>query len=456
MRFKKSLVKNAFFPLIHRETMKRLYFYEKSQWWNPTKLRELQEKKIRKMIRYAYNNVPYYRKIFKDINLQPEDIQKREDLAKIPVLTHQDVRQNLDDLTSAEKPKSSLFRCQTTGTTGHPLILYKDKSELGSSKACLYRGWKWCGYQIGEKKALIWGRRLKTSKYASLKKNLKQYLLRSLFIGAWDLSEEKIEFSIKRLLAANPTFLSGYVSAIYLYADFVNRRGSNIKFNLKGVSTTAEPLLGFQRREIAKAFQCDVFDQYGCGEVNSLGFECEEHMGLHVPIERVHIEFLGLKDDSPASEGERGRVVVTCLENYGMPFIRYDTEDLGIKREEFCTCGRKLPLMDQITGRTLDLIKLPNGKVIYPGFFMYVLEELEWIAKYGIIQFQLVQEKLNHIVLKIQSQKQPSQQTLKSFEHFVKKQLEDVAFDIQFVDRIPVSASGKRKYMISEVNPQSS
>jgi len=456
MRLKKSLVKNVFFPLIHRETMKWLHFYEKSQWWNPAKLKKLQEKKIRRMIGYVYNKVPYYRKIFKDANLQPQDIQKREDLVKIPVLTHQDIRQNLDNLTSAEKPKSSLFRCQTTGTTGHPLILYKDESELGSSKACLYRGWKWCGYEIGEKKAHIWGRRLIASKYDNLKENLKRYLLRSIFIGAWDLSEEKIEFSIKRLKSAKPTFLSGYVSAIYLYADFINRGGSRAKFNLRGVSTTAEPLLGYQRRAISKAFRCDVFDQYGCGEINSLGFECEKHMGLHVPIERVHIEFLDLKDDSPVSEGEMGKVIVTCLDNYGMPFIRYDTEDLGIKREEFCTCGRKLPLMDQITGRTFDLIRLPNGKVIYPGFFAYVLEELEWIAEYDIIQFQLIQKKSDHIVLKLQSQKQPSQKSLESFRQFVMKKLEDVVFDIQFVNQIPASASGKRRYMISEVQSQSS
>jgi acyl-coenzyme A synthetase/AMP-(fatty) acid ligase len=112
--------------------------------------------------------------------------------------------------------------------------------------------------------------------------------------------------------------------------------------------------------------------------------------------------------------------------------------------------------MDQITGRTFDLIRLPNGKVIYPGFFAYVLEELEWIAEYDIIQFQLIQKKSDHIVLKLQSQKQPSQKSLESFRQFVMKKLEDVVFDIQFVNQIPASASGKRRYMISEVQSQSS
>ena len=210
-------------------------------------------------------------------------------------------------------------------------------------------------------------------------------------------------------------------------------------------------VLSFQREEIEEAFRCQVFDQYGCTEINSLGFECKNHAGLHIPIERVHIEFLGVEDDKPVSEGETGRIIVTCLENYGMPLIRYDTEDLGIKREGFCSCGRNLPMMDSIVGRTDDLIRLPDGNVIYGGFFRYVLKDLGWIAKYGVIQFQVVQEKLDYIVMRIHSQKKPSQQALESFRGFVKRHLGDVVFDIDFVDQIPVSASGKRRYIISKV-----
>lgn len=441
------------FPLIYREMMKWLRFYEKSQWWRYEKLEELQEKKIRKMINYVYNNVGYYRKAFKDRNLRPEDIRNAKDLERIPLLTHQDVRQNLGDLISANKPMWSMIRCQTTGTTGHPLILYKDRNETESSEACLLRGWRWCGYRIGDKSALIWGRRLVFSKFSSLRRKLVRSLTRSVFIDAWNLGEKRIKDIVKKLNAEKPTFLSGYASPIYLLANFINQKGADVEFNLNGISTTAEPLLSFQRKEIEKAFNCEVFDQYGSTEINSLGFECKEHMGLHIPIERVHIEFLDPKDDSPVSKGETGRVVVTCLENYGMPLIRYDTEDLGIKKEESCSCGRNLPLMNPIIGRTIDLIRLPNGNAIFGGFFFYALEDLEWIAKYGIIQFQVVQKKLDYFILKIESQKRPSQQALESFEGLMKRHLGDVVFNVEFVDQIPVSASGKRRYIISEVNP---
>ena len=456
MQLRKYLIKNFVLPVISRKMLKWLNFYEKSQWWRPAKLRALQENKLRKMMNYVYNNVPYYRKVFKHKNLRPEDIKNTEDLEKIPVLSHEDVRQNAVDLISVDKSIGSLLRCQTTGTTGHPLVLYKDKNELGSGIACLFRGWGWCGYQIGDKRALVWGRRLVTSKYASMKANLLNSLKRTILLGAWNLGEEKIEYFVKRLNAAKPTFLSGYVSPINLLANFINQKGVDLDFNLKGISTTAEPLLGFHRREIEKAFRCEVFDQYGSGEVNSLGFECEEHMGLHVPIERVHIEFLDEEDDSPVSVGEKGRIVVTCLENYGMPLIRYDTEDLGVGREGSCSCGRKLPLMDSIIGRRIDLIRLPNGNVIYGGLFAIALQDLEWTTKYGLTQFQLVQKKLDYIVLKIQTQKKPSQQALKLFKGLMKEHLGDVALDIDIVDQIPVLAFDKRRYIISEVNRQSS
>ena len=460
MRLKESLVRNMIFPVIdianRSSVLRYLDLYRRSQRWSLERLEKLQEKKIRKMISYVYNNVPYYRKTFKEKNLRTEDIKNAEDLKKIPVLTHGNVRHHSDDLIAINRSKDSLFMWQTAGTTGHPLIFYRDKNESSSAEACLYRGWEWCGYQIGMKIALIWGRNLISSKYAYLRREMRGFLTRSVFVDAWNLGEEKIENSLEILNTAKPTFLRGYTSPIYIFAQFINQKNVNLKFNLTGISTTAEPIFGFQRDAIEKAFNCQVFNQYGCGEVNSMGFECEEHMGLHIPMERIHIEFLDREDNSPVSDGEMGRIVVTCLENYAMPFIRYDTEDLGIKKPESCSCGRNLPLMDSIVGRTIDMIRLPNGNVIFGGLFVYALEDMKWIEKYGIIQFQVLQKKKDHIILKIHSETKPSQQACESFARLMERHLGNVVFDIEIVDQIPVSASGKRKYIISEVDPQSS
>jgi len=457
MRWKESLVRNIAFPFIdiisRSSVLRYLDLYEKSQWWSLEKLREMQERKLRRLIRYVWNNIPYYRRIFKAGNIKPERIKNGEDLEKLPVLTHENVRQCLDDLVAVNRSRGSLARFQTTGTTGHPLILYKCKNEISSSTASLYRGSNWGGYNIGEKMCRIWGLRTLASKYQLQRQKLRRLVMRNVLLGAWNLSQKNIESAIERLNKEKPTFVRGYASPIYLFANFINQKEIDLKFDLKGISTTAEPLLGYQRKEIERAFHCEVFDQYGCGEVNSLGFECKEHMGLHIPIERVYIEFLDATDNSPVSDGETGRIVVTCLENYGMPLIRYDVEDLGIRREDYCACGRKLPLMDSIIGRTIDLIRLPNGNTVHGGLFAYALEDLEWISKYDIVQFQVVQTTVNHIMLKIQSQRTPVERDLRSFMGFMQRWLgEDVILEVKFVDEIPVSASGKRKYIISKVN----
>ncbi|NIO36480.1 hypothetical protein GTO27_02130, partial [Candidatus Bathyarchaeota archaeon] len=186
-------------------------------------MKKLQENKIRNMIEYAYYNVPYYQRVFKKRNLRPENIQNAEDLKRIPVLTHESVRQHQDDLIATTRPKDSLFRCQTGGTTGHPLVVYEDKNELSSAQACLYRGREWCGYPIGEKRALIWGRPLAASTYATLKSSVTRLLTRCVFIGAWYLGQRRIVEIIDRLNATKPVFISGYTSPICLVADFITQ-----------------------------------------------------------------------------------------------------------------------------------------------------------------------------------------------------------------------------------------
>ncbi|UCE29306.1 MAG: phenylacetate--CoA ligase family protein [Candidatus Bathyarchaeota archaeon] len=457
MRFQQSVIRNVVYPLLDfvsgSTELRYLKFYEKSQWWGLDKLKQLQEWKLKRLISHAWNNVPYYRRVFKAVNMRPEDVRHVEDLEKIPILTHENVRHNLAGLVSASTSKSSLFRFQTGGTTGHPLILFKDKNETSSSMASLYRGWEWCGYEIGEKMAQIWGVPIVASRYKLLKERLRRVATRDTLIGSWNLSDDKIEQAVKRLNKEKPTFLRGYASPVYLFGRFIEKNGINLKFHLKGISTTAEPLFDFQRQTLERAFNCEVFDQYGCGEINSIGFECEEHTGLHVPIERVHVEFLDEKDNTPVSKGKTGRIVVTSLDNYGMPLIRYDTDDLGASLNDCCPCNRKLPLMDAVVGRVIDMIRLPNGDILFGGFFVIALEDMNWIEKYGIIQFQVVQQALNRIVMRIQSLRTPNARDLESFRDLVQKYVgESVAFDVEFIDEISVSASGKRRYIISEID----
>jgi len=280
-----------------------------------------------------------------------------------------------------------------------------------------------------------------------------RFVKKEIFESSWKITENRMRDLIKLLNRKRPKFLRGYSGTIYRLAKFIDQNDINLELDLTGVSVTAGPLLGFERDTIEKAFRCEIFDQYGSGEVHSLGFECEHHAGLHIPIERVYIEFLDLNEDVAISEGEQGRIIVTSLENYGMPIIRYDTGDLGAIKEEFCSCGRRLPIMSSVVGRKNDLIRLPHGEIISWGIFIGLMLDMDWTLKYGLNQFQIVQKKENYIIIKIESQKRPESQDLEIFQNFIKNRIGDIDIKFEFVDRIPISASGKRKFVISEVSP---
>lgn len=422
-----------------------LKLYTKSQYWNCQKLDEFRNKKLMMMVNYAYNNIPYYRQIFRINNLKPDNIKNTEDVTKIPILTRKDIVKFNEDLIAPNRPRNSLVKIQTSGTTGHPLTVYKDRNEISSALACLYRAREWWGYNIGEKRAVLWSANRTLSGYDNLKEKLTRFLIRCTFFNTFNLSEENIEETIAKLNRIKPKFLSGYTSPMYRVAQIINEKRIKLKFSLTGVSTTAEPLFKHQRTEIENAFQCQVFDQYGCGECNSLGFECQKHTGLHIPIERVHVELLDEKTNNPVSEGEMGKIVITCLENYGMPIIRYDTEDLAIKNDDFCSCGRNLPLMHSIVGRTQDFLRLPNGSVIYGAVFMVAINNSNWINKYHIQQIQVFQKKNYQIILQIKSLNEPNQKEIQSFKSALREDLKDTDFEIKFVDQIPPFLVGQEK-----------
>lgn len=460
MQLRKSIVRNSVFPLLdlkNRSTvLKYLTFYKQSQWWNLQRLKEYNEKKLRAIISHAYNNVRYYRRVFRNLDLKPEDIKCAEDLKKIPILTRDMIMENATDFIALNRSKNKLFRIQTSGTTGRPLVLYKAQNEISSAQATFYRGLEWAGYHIGDKLADIWGRHRAKSWSAFLRENLRLIITRTELLDAYNLNPKTIEKSISKLNRIKPSFLRGYTSAIYSYARVINQNAISLKFQLDGISSTAEPLYEFQRNEIEKAFRCKVFNQYGSGEVNSLGFECENQMGLHIPIERVHVEILDENDYSKISNDEVGRIIVTSLENYAMPIIRYDTEDLARKNttdkdSESCSCGRHLPLIDSVVGRVMDKIILPDGEIIHGTYFIILLIDMDWVAKYNINQFQLVQKKSDHLILKIDCKMKPNLREIEEYKNHIKKFLGEIVFDIEFVDQITPSASGKRKFIISEV-----
>lgn len=261
---------------------------------------------------------------------------------------------------------------------------------------------------------------------------------------AINLRKEILEIYAKKMIEFEPKFIRGYPSSIYFFADFLKEKGVDL-IRPRAVLTTAEMLLPYQRKLIEEVFQCDVFDGYGAFDGGTAALECEEHCGYHMAVEKVVMEFVD-EDGNPVAEGEDGRIIATDLFNYAMPFIRYDTGDMGAYSIEECSCGRKLPLMKKILGRTTDILRFSNGAVLSGPSFTLIFKDFD------IKQYQVVQTDDDSMVVKIIKGKTYSEKDTENIYRVLKNAVGDeVEVKFEFVDYISPTKSGKWKIVISQV-----
>jgi phenylacetate-CoA ligase len=243
-----------------------------------------------------------------------------------------------------------------------------------------------------------------------------------------------------------PDVVIGYTSAMTEFAKYI--KSKNIKCHRpNSVIATAEQLFSEQRQILENVFCCPVFNRYGSREVMLIASECEKHNGLHMNIDNLYIEIL--RNGKPANPGEMGEVVITDLFNYGMPFIRYQIGDYAVPSQSACTCGRGLPLLKEISGRTFDAIITLDGRKLTGLYFTHLMGNIS-----GIEQFQIIQKRRDHLLVKIVKNNLYSESTTKQInEELTKIMGPKVTIEINFVDKIPFLDSGKRRITIKEFEP---
>lgn len=424
--------------------LKYLKELEETQWWPPEKLKDLQNMKLRALINHAYNNIPYYHHVFEERGLNNNDIQTVEDLQRLPILTKNDIRQNFNNLIAKGPKKLKPFLDATGGSMGEPLKFYLDTEVSSISWAGMFRGWGWAGYKLGDKRVTLAGSSLVPNKSPSLLKRLRWLGERDQPFSTVHMDEVILASYAKRITKYKPKFLRGYPSAIYVFANYLNKAGiSNITPD--GIFTTAEMLLPQHREVIENQFMCKVFDQYGCYDGGPQAMECSEHCGYHISTEKVIMESLG-EDNRPVLAGQPGEIVSTDLYNYTMPFIRYAVGDRGIISGEQCLCGRGLPLMKSIEGRTTDLITFSNGVTLFGPALTLVFKDC------CIRQYQLIQEAKDKLVIKVIKDEGYSNRDTEHFLGVLRAHAgECIKIETQFVDAIETTKAGKSKFIISNM-----
>ena len=418
---------------------------EETQWWSPEQLRELQNKKLRALIKHAYENVPYYHRIFEERGLSDKDIQTVEDLPKLPILTKNDIRQNFSDLVVRDSKKYKPFLNATSGSTGEPLQYYVTMDVASINWAGEFRGWGWAGYKLGDKRATLGGSSLIANKPPTLFERVRRRVERNLPLSAVDMNEAKMALYAKQLSEYKPKFVYGYPSAVYIFAGYLRKAGIN-NIQLQAIFTTAEMLLPQHRQTIEEQFGCKVFDQYGCYDGGPQALECSTHQGYHISAEKAIMEFVD-ENGNPVSPRHPGEIITTDLHNYAMPFIRYTVGDMGTLAEEQCPCGRGLPLMKSIEGRTTDLIVFSNGVTLSGPALTLVFKDCH------IRQYQVIQEAKDKLIIKVIKADGYTDQDTEHFLGIIRAHAgEGIKIETEFVDEIPTTKAGKYRFIISKVS----
>ncbi len=423
---------------------KTLEEFEKMQWYSIDRLKEYQNEKLHSLIKHCYENVPYYKKVMTAGKLKPHDIRSIDDLPKMPILTRDDIKNNFSALTARNFKCSQLSLGHTSGTTGSPLEFYYDNQICLTKNVVDWRQKRWAGVNPGDKLAFFLGRvvvPIAQSKPPFWRINR---VLNHLFFSSFHLSKKNIDKYIDKLEQFAPVALEGYPSTAYIIARFLLSRKRT--FPLKAVFTSSETMFPQQKEAIESAFECKLFDFYGLAERVMFATECEAHEGHHLNMDFGVTEILA-KDNQPAPPGEMGRIVATGLYNYGMPLIRYQTNDITSLKNERCSCGREFPLMEDVTTKAEDIITTKDGRFISSSILTHPFKPMHNVAESQIIQEDL--ENIRIKIVKLPAYKDEDTRYL--LTEFKKRVGDDMKIEIEFVESIPRTKAGKFRWVISKV-----
>lgn len=425
-----------------RTHMVRNYHQQMESQWRPAdELERAQREKIQRLLRHAYHNVPYYKRVFDKVGFKPEDFKEFGDLRALPILTKAIIRDNFEALQARNKQDFAPRRNQTSGSTGQPLVFFWDRDAHSCGWPNAWRAFAVAGFQLGDPLLILSGGAL-MPKVTPLRQRIYYQLMGITQLRAYHLSEEEMAGYLTYLQGTpgHPKYLYGYASAAYLFARYLISRGASVQF--KAVFTTAEVLPLQQRGVIERGFGCRVFDTYGNNESCLAAFECEQHTGLHYAMENAFLEVVDERGE-PVGEGETGRLIGTNLENYAMPFIRYDSGDLGRLTREPCACGRGLLRIGNIMGRARDFIYTPDGREIHGAFFNHFepFYRTPWIAGWHVLQ-----DRIDHLVVTIRPDGEPVEADVERMLELMHAGLgEDMRIDVVYDSKLHTTPAGKQK-----------
>ena len=424
--------------LTGKTTYKYYTKYRETQWYNRDEINEYQISKLKKLIHHCYDNIPYYTKIMKDKGIDPNAIESMNYLEKFPILTKEIIKKNYELFMPINSNNIKGIKTSPTGgTTGSILSKRNDANTRSSIWGSYRRFYDWMDIKPGDMILTYWGGHIKPNFNEHFKSWLSNRLRHTIPFNAYDTNPNTINLIIKCLKSGKIKLIQSYPQALYVLALKLKERGES--FKIKAIMTTSEPLMPQHRELFREIFGCESFDQYGCGEIGGIAYECEAHNGLHITEERVYIEL-----------NENNELLITDLDNFAMPFIRYYNGDQAEFASEDCICGRKSQVIKRILGRTCDYLICKNGQSLHWAYFWHLMFDTEIALKNNFQKFQIIQKSKDILFFRY-----VGDQLFKFDEEILIKMIREKMGNvkIEFIkeDDIECSTSGKYRPVINEL-----
>ncbi len=432
--------------LLGRRTFRYLGELERSQWFAPDDLRALQRTKLRALLRHAQANTRFYERRIGQAGIDIETTDPFDILIRLPLLDKAEIRASIDDMVWHDAP-GGLHRFSTGGSTGEPLIFYFDRRRQGYDQAARIRSHGWFGVDIGDRELYVWGSPIESDRTGGVK-HLRDALFNHRLLDAFSMSPQRMDEYLDAIDRYRPACLFGYPSSLALLVEHarIRRRKLNTR-RLRAVFVTGEVCYPQDREAIASFFNVPVADGYGSRDAGFIAHECPSG-SMHLTAENVIVEIVD-ETDKPVPAGDPGEIIVTHLDTYAMPFIRYRTGDVGRLKPGRCACGRGLPIMDVVQGRATDFLYLPNGTVKHALSIIYPLREMS-----GLRHFRVTQHEDYSINVDVVADYRTGRITREAVAKRVRPVVGDeVDLRVELVSRIPASNSGKHRYVISQAQP---
>jgi len=452
VNWRKPLIYAAHY-LTRNDSLRNFRYLRSIEHLSPKQLQRLQEEKLRKLLLHAFGNVPYYRDILSDVGVIKNKQICLENFEKIPFLTKAQLAREADRLRSNDYEQRNYYVNHTGGSTGQPVTFIQDREYKCWSMAHQYYSQWICGLEPGEATIKIWGSERDVFRSSEkLSSRLQRGLFNTTVLNGFLMSEQRMADYVTIWNRIRPKVITAYTSCILEFARYVKLSKRKV-FKPLAIICCAETLTEDIRSYIEQVFSCPAINFYGARDAGTIACECENKKGLHVFELENKVEIVDRRGRM-CETGQIGDIAVTTLNNFSMPLIRYKIGDTAVgATSETCTCGRGWPLIEKLTGRSMDIFRTKQGTAVPAEFFIHAIGVV--YNRDFIKQFQVVQKDYDHILVKLvltdpeqmSASKGPLTKTIQ------KVMGSECRVDFELLDDIPPTPSGKYRYTISKVAP---